>query len=46
MELTTGAAELEATELEETMMEQSSLEIPNWVEYWYWPVTSSISWSP
>jgi hypothetical protein len=23
-----------------------SLEIPNWVEYWYWPVTSSISWMP
>jgi hypothetical protein len=22
------------------------LEMPNWFEYWYWPVTSSMSWSP
>jgi hypothetical protein len=32
------------TDLDSTL--QSSLEIPNWVEYWYWPLTSSISWRP
>jgi hypothetical protein len=35
------------TALEGATPEQApSLEIPNWVEYWYWPVTSSMSWRP
>jgi len=30
----------------ETASSQLPLEIPNWVEYWYWPVTSSMIWMP
>jgi hypothetical protein len=42
VELATGAG----VELDEATTAQSALEMPNWVEYWYWPVTSSISWRP
>ena len=31
---------------EETASSHFPAEIPNWVEYWYWPVTSSMIWIP
>ena len=45
---TTGALEAAGAELAGALeaAPQSPLEMPNWVEYWYWPVTSSMIWRP
>jgi hypothetical protein len=45
VELATGAL-LDGITEEETTTSQLPTEIPNWVEYWYWPVTSSMIWIP